>query len=207
MEIGGGDGKQTEVIKKLYPHITFYLLDIPPQLYVAEQYLSTVFPGSVVSYRETRKMDKIPNTPGKIFILPTSKISAVSNYDLFLNQQSFQEMEPDIVLNYLKYINKQSKYVFLSNALKGKEVAKKTGSHGVLKQTTLSHYLDGLDNFETVNTESQIRLPGISKIKYSKFMFLKRKDLSCNPESSSIFAPMLGKPIKEKNIKTFKGWQ
>jgi len=206
MEIGGGDGKQTELIKKLYPHITFYLLDIPPQLYVAEQYLSSVFPGSVVSYRETRKMDKIPNTLGKIFIMPTSKISAVLGYDLFLNQQSFQEMEPDIVLNYLKHINKQSKYVFLSNTLKGKETAKKIGSHGVLKKTTLSHYMHGLDNFEMVNMESQIRLPGLSKIKYSKFMFLKRKGLSCNPEPNRIFEPVLGKPIKEKKIKTFKGW-
>ena len=28
MEIGSGSGKQVEVIKKLYPHLSFYVLDI-----------------------------------------------------------------------------------------------------------------------------------------------------------------------------------
>lgn len=174
-EIGSGAGRQVEVIKKLYPHITFYLLDILPELYVAEQYLSALFPNSVVSYRETRNMNKIPYTKGKIYILDPSKIVALDSYDLFMNSSSFQEMEPNVVLNYLKYVNKQAKYVFLSNTLQGREVAKKPGKHGVIKKTTLSHYKSGLSNFEIKDTEPQIKFPRISRAKYHRFMFWERK--------------------------------
>jgi len=66
MEIGSGSGKQIEVIKKLHPHLTFYVFDIPPQLYVCEQYLSKLFPKSVISYRKTRSMDTLPQGEGKI---------------------------------------------------------------------------------------------------------------------------------------------
>jgi len=57
MELGCGSGKQIEVIKKLHPKICFYLFDIPPQLYVCEQYLKAVFPNSVIGYRETKKYE------------------------------------------------------------------------------------------------------------------------------------------------------
>jgi putative sugar O-methyltransferase len=53
VELGSGSGKQIEVIKKLHPDICFLLFDIPPQLYVCEQYLSSVFPDDVVSYKDT----------------------------------------------------------------------------------------------------------------------------------------------------------
>ena len=43
-ELGSGVGKQVEVLRKCHPHLCFYLFDIPPQLYVCHQYLSSVFP-------------------------------------------------------------------------------------------------------------------------------------------------------------------
>jgi len=49
------------------------------------------------------------------------------NYDLFLNVSSFQEMEPDVVENYLNYVNKQTNWAFLFEAMKGKEIVKKIG--------------------------------------------------------------------------------
>ena len=76
MELGSGAGKQTEVLKKLYPNMTFYLFDIPPQLYVCEKYLSKVFPDDVITYEETRNLKKIPEDhKGKIFIFGSWKIA------------------------------------------------------------------------------------------------------------------------------------
>ena len=49
------------------------------------------------------------------------------NYDLFLNVSSFQEMEPDVVENYLNYVNKQTNWAFLFEVMKGKEIVKKIG--------------------------------------------------------------------------------
>ena len=59
LELGTGIGGQLEVIKKLHPDVNYYVFDITPMLYVCEQYLKSIFPSSVVSYRETRKMMKI----------------------------------------------------------------------------------------------------------------------------------------------------
>ena len=106
-ELGSGYGLKIEVLKKLHPHLCFYVFDLPTQLYVCEQYLSTLFPDSVKSYSETRLMKNIPKPQkGKIFFFGNWKISEIDNlnYDLFWNNASFQEMEPSVVLNYLKYI-------------------------------------------------------------------------------------------------------
>ncbi len=150
VELGSGSGKQIEIIKKLHPDICFLLFDIPPQLYVCEQYLKAVFPNSVVSYKDTRNMDSIPKIQkGKIFIFGNWKFPIIEKVkiDLFWNAASFQEMEPDVVANYLNYINKQADAVFLQEVMAGKEVARKKWNHGVLKQTKLEDYKNGLINF------------------------------------------------------------
>jgi putative sugar O-methyltransferase len=154
VELGSGSGKQIEVIKKLHPGISFLLFDIPPQLYVCEQYLKSVFPDSLVSYKDTRNMDSIPEVKkGEIFILGNWKFPILEkvDIDLFWNAASFQEMEPDVVANYLSYINKQANAVFLQEAMGGKGVARKKGNHGVLKQSKLEDYKNGLTNFRLLD--------------------------------------------------------
>jgi len=162
MELGSGAGKQIELIKKLHPELSFYVVDIPPQLYVCEQYLSALFPESVISYRQTRSMKNIPEKrKGKIFIFGNWKIPEVTNlvYDLFWNAASFQEMEPEVVLNYLNYINRQTtKYVFLQENMKGMPITSEEGKLGVLKQTTLQHYKMGLENFHMQDLSKAIHL-------------------------------------------------
>jgi len=150
-ELGGGAGKQVEVIKKLHPDTCFLLFDIPPQLYVCEQYLSSIFPNDVISYRDTKHMDSLPeDRKGKIFIFGNWKFPILEKtpIDLFWNATSFQEMEPDVVANYLKFVNETARAVYLLEAMEGKEVASKEGSHGVLKQTTMEDYQKGLENFK-----------------------------------------------------------
>lgn len=162
MEIGSGSGKQVEIIKKLHPHLSFYVLDIAPQLYVCEQYLTALFPDSVVSYRQTRKMDSAPKqNDKKIFVIGNWKLPELTNlrYDLFWNSASFQEMEPEVVLNYLKFANRQARYAFLNEAMEGKEVASMKGAHGVLKQTRLEHYKKGLQDFVIKDMSESIFLP------------------------------------------------
>jgi hypothetical protein len=130
------------------------LFDIPPQLYVCEQYLKAVFPGQVVSYRETRDWSRLPAPErGQICILPNWKFPqlASSACDLFWNAASFQEMEPDVVANYLGRVKLAAKNVFLQEKMQGKEVALKPGMHGVRKQTTLRDYEAGLEGFRRVD--------------------------------------------------------
>ena len=155
VELGPGLGRQVEVIKKLHPDICFLLFDIPPQLYVCEQYLSAVFPDSVVSYRDTRDMDRLPDTrKGKIFLFGNWKFPVLGEeeIDLFWNALSFQEMEPDVVANYLSYVNHQTENVFLHQHMEGyPALAKRAGDYGVFNRTTLQDYQSDLANFQLVN--------------------------------------------------------
>ena len=158
----------------------FYLSDLPHALYICEKYLTSLFPESVVSYRQTRLMKRIPEPKeGKIFIIGNWKIPEFENlnYDLFWNSDSLDQMEPDIVLNYLKYVNQQStKYVFLNERLtKGAHRTTKKGEHGVLKQTKLEHYKQGLNNFRLVNMSMRFQMPKILPWTSYEFSFWKRK--------------------------------
>lgn len=177
VELGSGSGKQIEVIKKLHPDICFFLFDIPPQLYICEQYLRSVFPGDVVSYRETRDMNAMPAvTEGKIFMFGSWKIPIIeeTKVDLFWNEASLQEMEPDVVANYLKYVNKAAQTAFLCEVMQGKEVARKGGDHGVLKPTTLEHYKGGLKDFEMIDLSPYLHIPKMRTLQFYSYSFWQK---------------------------------
>ena len=150
VELGSGSGKQAELVKRLHPDVTYLLLDIPPQLYVCEQYLKTVFPGCVVSYRETRQWTDLTGLrPRHIHILPNWKfpLIASSGVDLFWNAASFQEMEPEVVANYLRFVAASAAAVYLQQIMSGKEVATAPGTVGVKQPTTLRDYAANLGEF------------------------------------------------------------
>ena len=184
MELGSGSGKQVEVIRKLHPHLTFFLFDIPPQLYVCEQYLRAVFPDSVVSFRETRGLRHLDHPePGKIYLFGTWKLPQLDDLacDLFWNAASFQEMEPDLVLNYLGFVNRlTSRHVFLQENMHGMHQASRPGEHGVLQRTTLEHYTRGLEDFELADLCEAIDLDHLRTAGQSRysFGFWNRKGIS-----------------------------
>ncbi len=142
VELGSGAGNQVEIIKKLYPHLTFYLLDLAPYLYVCHQFLKSVFPTDVIDYREM--LDSSPATaprPGSIVFLDNSRLGEVRprGSALFWNSASFGEMEPDVVRNYLHQGRRAWDGVFLYQSMGGKELGS-PGSGGVLQQTRFGHY-------------------------------------------------------------------
>lgn len=176
-ELGSGMGRQTEIFFKLHPESAYLLFDIPPQLYVAEQYLKSVFPGKVVSYDETRNWTDLTNIkPGHIHIFGNSKMPllATGQIDLFWNSASFHEMEPDVVQNYLKYVDTSAKWAYLAENLRGGKRAKAPGEMGILDVTTLDHYKDGLPSFDLVAMDPVLRVNGKSLSDHH--MIFKRKN-------------------------------
>ena len=154
VELGSGVGSQIEVLKKFHPRLTVVVFDIAPQLYVCEQYLKTVFPDDVVSYGVTREWDNLEALEsGKIHIMGTSSFPALQSVpvDLFLSSASLQEMEPDVVANYLKIVNETSQNVFLRQNFGGMSVAKRGGAPGVLRKTEFPVYENALADFELID--------------------------------------------------------
>lgn len=122
-ELGTGLGRNLEVFARLYPEATLLAFDIPPQLYVANQYLASVFGNRVLSYPDASLLvpeDGLPaSAAGRIVILPTWRLPAWSTVkiDLFWNSASFQEMEPHVVLNYLRLFKSMKPAWVYINAL------------------------------------------------------------------------------------------
>ena len=172
VELGAGSGRQTEVLKKLHPEICYFVFDIPPQLYVCEQYLKAIFPDDVVSYAQTRTMESLVPEKGKIYILGNWKFPVIKNMDvdLFWNSASFQEMEPDVVANYLQYVNASSRNVYLREQMDGQVRAIREGLKGVLEPTVLKHYQIGLSKFDMIAMSPTLYPTGASD------SFWRRKD-------------------------------
>jgi putative sugar O-methyltransferase len=155
VEIGGGVGKFAEVLKKAHPHLSFYLLEIAPQSYICHQYLRGVLGNDVVvPYSETRLDKAIEVPPGKIAVLGNWQIEHIRPQGrvLFVNMASFQEMESEIVENYLNLIKPYSQAVYLLQSVSGIPLNKdKEG--GEIKSVQMNNYQALLDDTFTMVSE------------------------------------------------------
>jgi putative sugar O-methyltransferase len=186
VELGSGLGLQAEILKKFYPDKTYLLFDIPPQLYTCQQYLQSIFSGDLVPYEVTKKMSSLKNLKkGKIYCFPSWKFPLLKDieFDIFWNAASFQEMEPDIVANYLNIVNGRAKAAFLHENMKGHILARKPGELGVIMQTTIKDYLKGLSEYNLLDV-SDGKMP-LARQKNCQNSFWVRKGaqehwLKCN---------------------------
>jgi hypothetical protein len=141
LEIGGGYGTLGEILLTNEPNDNFYInVDIPPTSFISSYYLSHLLGnqqvGTYATLKNLESLDiatlkrqyrtvvlnswQLPNLKGRI--------------DLFVNFISFQEMEPDVVRNYLGHVDRLSaKYILLRNLREGKPVAPTPKHVGVLE--------------------------------------------------------------------------
>lgn len=159
VEIGPGLGRNAEVLAKLYPQATIVLFDIPPQLYVLEQYLTAVFGNRILGYRTSTALAQEPNRlaaiRGKIVVLPTWHLPLWQDVqaDIFWNSASFQEMEPDVVRNYLRLVKGlRPKCIYLNELAGGNYWGKPTPhAGGTLEPVTDEIYLSALaDSYDCI---------------------------------------------------------
>ena len=125
LEIGGGFGSLGEILAKTGPRDLKYIgIDIPPVVFIAEWYLSQIFGNeNVDSLESTNEQSEIRISELKKFsTLCSFQIeNLVGEIDLFVNYISFQEMEPEVVKNYLKKVTQlKPKYLLLRNMREGK---------------------------------------------------------------------------------------
>lgn len=165
-ELGAGMGRNIEIFAKLFPHATLIIFDIPPQLYVSNQYLKAVFGDRVIGYDQALKLTVNPNQgvrdaiKGKIVMLPTWVMSQWRKVkiDLFWNCASFQEMEPSVVKNYLGIVKDMApQYIYINAIPEG-------NFQGTKEPILSSYYTDSLcGNYQ------------LSK-QYKTDYFLRKKD-------------------------------
>ena len=118
LELGPGYGRTAYVFLTLQPGCRYILVDIPPALYVAQRYLSSVFEGrKIFRFRPFDDFEQVQSefedahiiflTPNQLELLPDKSI------DLFLNISSLHEMRMDQIRYYFGEVDRlTSKYFY-----------------------------------------------------------------------------------------------
>lgn len=125
LEIGGGYGTLGEILKHTrIKNFKYIDVDIVPMISIAKFYLSKVYKlkkfQSFDRFEKKRKI-KIKNLDKINFLCPWHLKKLEGKISLFINFISFQEMEPEIVKNYLSIIqNLKPEYILLKNLKEGK---------------------------------------------------------------------------------------
>lgn len=163
LEIGGGFGSLGEILLSTHPENRFVDIDIPPVLSSATYYLKAIFgAGTVTSYADMREQDLIQLgellKTSRAATLPTWQLPKLrGTVDCFVNFVSFQEMEPEVVQNYIRLVQPLTrKYVLLRNSRHGKRLASSADSIGVKQATTIDMMINWFSDFELVNRDSLV---------------------------------------------------
>ncbi len=123
LEIGGGYGRSAYSILRLNPQIQYTLVDIPPALFLAQRYLSSVFDDkSVFRARHFDNFDDVKSEMEKcalIFLLP-HQLHLLTNYrfDLTINISSFGEMQKQMIDKYFDEIDRLTQGIFYTKQWK-----------------------------------------------------------------------------------------
>jgi putative sugar O-methyltransferase len=125
VEVGPGYGAFIEVLRKVRPDLRIALVDIAPQLYIAEQRCKAIFgdasqgSGSVVGFRTTTNMKTIDLATfkaGTIAIVAPWQCESLRNAWLGINHASMQEMTRAQAARYIATLgNAHMEYFYLIN--------------------------------------------------------------------------------------------
>lgn len=164
MEIGGGFGTLGEILLGDERNEAFYVnADIPPVSFVSSYYLKEVFgKDAIADYVDLRDLETldIPTLQKQYKALNITSWQVPKlqgKIDLFVNFISFQEMEPEVVENYCKYVdNLKPQYILLRNMLEGKKKKNETYMLGVEKPILGDDYNTFLPNYKLIASDSDI---------------------------------------------------
>jgi len=118
LELGPGYGRTAHVFLTLQPGCRYILVDIPPALFVAQRYLTAIFPERMIfGFRpfeeyadiqeEFENADILFLTPNQMELLPNKSV------DLFINISSLHEMRMDQIRYYFGEIERlTAKYFY-----------------------------------------------------------------------------------------------
>ena len=100
LELGAGYGRNAYTILSLRSQARYIVVDIPPALWVAERYLSSIFPDRrIFRYRDFDRFDSIAEeySQAQIVFLLASQLSSIppESVDLIINISSLHEMRKD----------------------------------------------------------------------------------------------------------------
>lgn len=191
IEIGGGFGALGEIVLKQNKNSFYMNVDIPPLVVISSYYLKTLFgDGSVLSYDDSKNKTNIEFDSAQGALrggcVPSWEIEKISGpFDVFFNSYSFQEMEPNVVKNYIKEISRIGvKYIASLNSVNGKPKSDNAidSSVGVIEQVTSEMIIS---EFETHGYELCGRYRRPLFISEGELVILRSTDLTSDVQSGA----------------------
>ncbi len=163
LEIGGGFGTLGEILLGDPRNRYFYIdVDIPPAVYCATHYLSRIRGASaVLDYEATREVAELDvgsmaATHEAATLASWQLPRLTGRVDLFVNFISFQEMEPQVVRNYLAQVERLgARFLLLRNLREGKAKATNAQDVGVVDPVRGEDYDGFLPGFSLVATNTE----------------------------------------------------
>ena len=122
-ELGAGYGRLAYIFLKVLPNVNYTIIDIPPALYVAQKYITKIFPNETIfSFKRFNSFTQIEKEfrKSRIRFLMPHQIEHIPKdfFDMMINISSFHEMRRNQINNYLKQADRLTKYYFYSKQWK-----------------------------------------------------------------------------------------
>ena len=162
LEIGGGYGTLGEIMAQAAPGSLYVDVDIPPVAFVATWYLQSVLGADrVLRYDEapveaSLSLDELRGRVDAAILCSWQIEQLVGQVDLFVNYISFQEMEPEVVENYARQVERLApRHLLLRNSATGKRVVE-PGEVGVITPTVTTDYLRFFPSYRLVRSDSLV---------------------------------------------------
>jgi putative sugar O-methyltransferase len=151
LEIGGGFGTLGEILS-YSDGIKYIDIDIPPVSFIAWKYLSNIYTSEDIEPFIDVKEDIEIKDLKRCSIFNSWDIEKVKGkVDLFVNFISFQEMEPDIVKNYLDHVKRlNTKWILLRNMSEGKQIKNFSNDTGVEVPIRKQNYIEMIEDTYTL---------------------------------------------------------
>ena len=119
-EVGAGSGRTAYCFLKLHPGIKYYIIDIPPALYLSQKYLTDLFPEKMIfpfkpyavpaeCREDIEAAELIFLTPDQMECIPSDSV------DLFLAIDCLHEMKPSAIQHFLDQAQRTARYFYTKN--------------------------------------------------------------------------------------------
>jgi putative sugar O-methyltransferase len=117
IEIGAGYGRLAWLALALTPGLRYLVVDIPPALAIAQEYLTSLFPERrAFRFRHFDRYEEVAAemSESEIVFLTPNQLEAIPalDADLTVNISSFHEMRPDQVANFLDQVGRHTDGIF-----------------------------------------------------------------------------------------------
>ena len=116
-ELGAGYGRNAHVFMEAFPNCKYIVVDIPPALYVSQEYLAKVLPErKIMRFHPFKKIGEVRDefaAADVVFLLPhQAEQLKEKSVDLFVNISSLHEMTQAQIKQYFGLINQLTRGYF-----------------------------------------------------------------------------------------------